>query len=258
MASRGWLLVGGVGLVVLFFAGTQVWVSGRIPQVTLGVVDIEATGTQVSQLVTAAALMAGAGLLGGLVGSRPVRLMAGLVLIGAGVLAGAAVVDTIDDPAAAVRQIVAERTGVTGAEIDPEHTLAATGWPWAAATGALCLLGSGALRWWSPLTAGDRDRQRRISAERGTRSDAGGRSPAASASPDQAGAAAGPIEDAIDDDEHEPAPTRARPREAADADLWRRLSEGEDPTAAEPGEQGPDDEGDVESTPTSDPDHPGR
>lgn len=215
MATRGWMLVGLAGLVVLFFAGTQAWVTGHVPTVAVGVVEIEAPGTEVSQLVTAAALLAGAGLLGGLIGSRPVRLLAGLVLIGGGVLAGAAVLDTVLDPAGAVAQIIAERTGVSGGGIDPNHTLEASAWPWAALTGAVCLLGAGVLRWWSPLSAADRNRQQRT------------------AGPPAAPAGAGTDGDAvIDEVSRQDVGDAAMERDRA-LDDWQELSEGRDPTQSE-------------------------
>lgn len=213
MVTRGWLLVGAIGIVAVFFAGTQTWVAGLVPADPVGAVEVEATGTEVSRLVTAAALMTGAGLLGGLIGSRPVRIFAGLVLVGGGVLAAVAAIDVIQDPAGAVAPFVAERTGVSGGGIDPAHTLESTGWPIAALSASLCIVGAGILRWWSPLSAADRNRQRRISAGAPTSSSTGG----------AVGGQAPAGSDAVIDD---PRPAAAgRP-----ADPWQELSEGRDPT----------------------------
>lgn len=207
MASRGWLLVALVGLVVLFFGGTQVWVSGQIPQEPFGVIDLAVVGTDATQLITASALLAGAGLLGGLIGARPVRIIAGGVILAGGVLAAAGIVSVIADPAGAVAMELAERTGVTGGQIDPGHTLAATGWPWASLTGAVCMIGGGILRWWSPATAADRDRVARTDAP----APAGQQ---ADPTPQRSVGSSGALE--------------ARRADALSA--WNELSEGADPT----------------------------
>lgn len=194
MTSRGWLLLAGAGALVVLVAVSRSWLVASAGDAVLGTVQVSVTGSQASPLVPAAALLAGAALVAGLVGSRPVRVTAGVALLTAGLLAGVATAGVLLDPAAAAQAALTERTGVAGAVtgVGVVASVAVSGWPWSALTGALCLAGAGVVRL---LTAG---------------AGAAGRTEQGTA-----------------------AETAADRRERHERGDWDRLSAGEDPTEAE-------------------------
>lgn len=168
MTTRGWLFLGAVGVLVLALATAQVWFEVQLVDSVRGPMSLTASGSEVTRVSAAAALLAGAALLGGLIGARPVRWLAGAMLVLSGVLAVVAVLGAVGDPVAAVEPVVADRTGVVGGGGEVQAQV--TAWPWSAVTGAVCLIGAGVLRIITGPRPADTERDRRTAApEAGTR-----------------------------------------------------------------------------------------
>lgn len=162
MNTRGWFLVGAAGLLVLAFASSQVWFETQVISSGRGSALISVAGSDSTRLTTAAALLAGAALLGGLIGATAVRRLAAVLLITAGVLGAIAVLTAVTDPESAVQSAVTDRTGVVGAT--EELAVQVTAWPWSALTGAVCLVGAGVLRLITGAQRSERERDARTEA----------------------------------------------------------------------------------------------
>lgn len=154
--KRWWLLVALGVLVVLIGAG-RTWVSGTVTDPVLGGTIVQASGTATGATLVAGGLLAGAALLAGLVGSRPVRLAASLCLAAAAVLvalpAGRALTSASDVVADAAADLPGAVT--TGHSVSQ---VATTIWPWLGLVAALLILAGAAasLVVWS-RGAGQRD-----------------------------------------------------------------------------------------------------
>ena len=125
--------------MILLISSQQTWTTGTWRDPVLGSSLVQATGTEVAGTLTAGALLAGAALLAGLVGARPVRLVAAVCLAGGAVLAGLPAVLSLSNPSQTLEQIVSTRPGATSLSVsveDPSTTL----WPWLALVAVLLIL----------------------------------------------------------------------------------------------------------------------
>lgn len=190
---RRWWLLAALGGAVLLIGSSQEWVGGRVVDPVLGTTTLSVTGTEAGRTLVAGALLAGASVLGGLVGARPVRVVAGLCLLGAAVLTGQPALRSLTDPDAVVADAAASLPAYAGASVVTTEAAGATAWPWLALAGAVLLtLGGLALL---------------VRTVRGT--DTARAAPDSAASADRAGAAG---------------------TGAARQDAWDELTRGEDPT----------------------------
>ncbi|WP_258935427.1 Trp biosynthesis-associated membrane protein [Nesterenkonia pannonica] len=99
---------------ILFAATTQTWVLAEGLGDTAPVAQVEIPGTEISDLVTAMALVGLAAALAVSIARRVLRYAVGAVLVGAGLLALVQVVGVIADPAGASMVALGETTGTTG------------------------------------------------------------------------------------------------------------------------------------------------
>jgi uncharacterized membrane protein (TIGR02234 family) len=140
----------GAGLL-LGLAGRP-WVTRVVSDVP-GVPLVSASGDRVVPAAPALALVAAAAAVALLVTGRVGRRLAAVVLLLAGLGAGAAVVSVLADPGAAVAGAVASATGRSGAAGPPA---AVTGWLWPALAAALLVTACGVVglvrapRWPAP------------------------------------------------------------------------------------------------------------
>lgn len=134
----------GLGVALLLVGSGQTWVTGTAVDSVLGGTRVEVSGSQAGTTLVAGSLLAGAALLAGLVGTRPVRLAAALCLMAASVLAGLPALRALTAPRDVVAAVAADRPGVvtTGLRIEDAAT---TGWPWVALVGAVAVLLAGVL-----------------------------------------------------------------------------------------------------------------
>lgn len=196
---RWWWPLGAVATLVLLVSASRPWVSGTTADPVLGASTVTATGSQLGALAVGGALLAGAGLVAGLLGSRRVRLLAAACLLLAAGMAAWQAVAAVLDPVGGLEPVVAERTARSGATGSVTAATATAGtWMAGAAALALVMAAAGCL---AHGLAGPSAPQR-----------PGG----------------GP-----------PAPARQRGGEPRDGTAWDRLSRGEDPTAQEPPEDRP-------------------
>ncbi len=143
--SRGRL---GCALGALLGAGLLVVVAGR-PWVTQAVTDVpgvtrvSASGGTAVPAAPALALVAAAGAVALLVTGRLGRRLAAVVLLLAGLGAGAAVVAVLAVPGDAIASAVTAATGRTGGLAGPGA--AVTGWVWPALAAAALVAASGAV-----------------------------------------------------------------------------------------------------------------
>lgn len=211
MRGRWWVLLALAAVAVLLAGSGQVWVDATADDVVLGTTPVEVTGGTAAGSVTAAGLLAGAAVLGGLVGSRPVRMTAAVFLVVAGLVGGWATLGVVLDPVGTADAAASERTAVTGAAAGIVGEASVTPWAWLAllACGLITVCGPLVLvTLLRPRTGADRE----PSDAPGRRGLRGGR----------------------------PGGRRSRPVAAETA--WERLSRGEDPTApADPADRGPED-----------------
>jgi uncharacterized membrane protein (TIGR02234 family) len=209
--GRWWVLLVVAAVVVLLAGSGQVWVEATADDAVLGTTPVAVTGGTAAGSVAAAALLAGAAVLGGLVGSRPVRVTAALFLVLAGVIGGWATLGVVLDPVGTADAAASERTAVTGAGAGIVGEASVTVWAWLAllACGLVTVCGLLALvTLLRPRTSGERGAPVRTG-RRGLRD--------------------GP-----------PGGLRSGPVGAETA--WERLSRGEDPTEpADRGDHGPED-----------------
>ena len=212
LVARGWFLAALLGVLVLLIGSARPWVHARSEDAVVGAASLTVTGSELSPAVPAAALLAGAAVLAGLVGSAVVRRLAGVCLVLAAVVAGVPVLGLLRDPAAAAGPVLAERTAITGAAEGTRQVQAEVTWVvYAALLAVLCLALAGLLRL-LPVATGQRA---------GTVVRGGG--PSADGGPDH------PVTD------HAATPRADGYGSAA----WEQLSAGEDPTADGPaGEAG--------------------
>lgn len=125
--SRWWLWAA-LGATLLLIASQQTWATGTWQDPVLGRTRVATSGAEVSGTLTAGALLAGAALLAGLVGSRPVRLVAACCLAGGAVLAGVPAGRTLLAPGPAVEEMARERPGAATVTAGVEDATA-TLWP---------------------------------------------------------------------------------------------------------------------------------
>ncbi|GAA1157038.1 Trp biosynthesis-associated membrane protein [Ornithinicoccus hortensis] len=211
LVARGWFLAALLGVLVLLIGSARPWVHARSEDAVVGAASLTVTGSELSPAVPAAALLAGAAVLAGLVGSAVVRRLAGVCLVLAAVVAGVPVLGLLRDPAAAAGPVLAERTAITGAAEGTRQVQAEVTWVvYAALLAVLCLAVAGLLRL-LPVAAGQRP---------GTVVGGGG--------PSGDGGENRPVADHGD-----------TPRDGYGSAAWEQLSAGEDPTADGPaGEAG--------------------
>jgi len=140
VSRRWWVLVVLVAVVVLLAGAGQVWVEATADDVVLGTTPVEVTGSSAAPAVTAAALLAGAAVVAGLVGSRAVRVAAVVFLLLAAVVGGWATLEVVLDPVAAADAAATDRTAVRGAEAGVVGQASLTPWAWLAlvSCGAVC------------------------------------------------------------------------------------------------------------------------
>lgn len=147
LVTRGWVLAALLGVLVLLVGSARPWLHARADDAVVGVASLTVTGSDLSPAVPAAALLASAALLAGLVGSPVVRRLAGGCLLLAAVVAGVPVVGAVRDPAAAAEPALAERTAITGAAEGSLQVQAEVTWVvYAALIGVLALVVAGVLR----------------------------------------------------------------------------------------------------------------
>lgn len=213
MTGRRWVLVVLVGVALLLAGAGQVWVDATADDVVLGTTPVEVTGSAAAPTVTAAALLAGAAVLAGLVGSRAVRIAAAGFLLLAAAVGLWATLEVVLDPVSSADTAAAERTAVQGSEAGFVGEASVTLWAWSALvanvviTACALVVLLGLLRPGTGTPEGGGRRTRPV--RRGASSASGGR----------------------------------RPRGVTGESAWERLSRGEDPTdPGRTGEAGPDDE----------------
>lgn len=131
MITRGWWALAAPAVLLLLAGAGQAWLSVRTDDPVLGATTLDVTGAEIGSVVVAAALLAGAATVAGLVGGRVVRLLAAVCLVLAGGLVLAQVIPVLGDPAGAAQAAVAQRTGRTGAQVSFAEA-AAGGWVWLA------------------------------------------------------------------------------------------------------------------------------
>lgn len=136
---RRWWLWAALGAALLLVSSGQTWVSGTFHDPVIGATLITVTGTQTGATLTAGALLAGAAVLAGLVGSRPVRAVAAVCLAGGALLAGLPALTGLLSPREAVEAVAADRPGATGLTVQITDA-APTLWPWVGFIGALLIL----------------------------------------------------------------------------------------------------------------------
>lgn len=122
------LVAGGI----LFASTTQTWVIAEGLGETAAVQETEIPGTEISDLVTAMALVGLAGGLAVSIARKALRYAIAVVLLGAGALALVQIIGVILDPASASLAALGETTGTTEPAESYELGLAA----YAAAAGA--------------------------------------------------------------------------------------------------------------------------
>jgi uncharacterized membrane protein (TIGR02234 family) len=205
-AAVGLALVAGVlGLL----AASRTWVTAELTDVLAGRVQLRLTGARLAPVVPAVSLVLLAAGAAVLLARRLGRAVAGLVLVLAGAVCGAAAVAAARSPQAALG---AEAARVTGRSAGPPATFGTTAWPWLAVVAGVLAVLAGALvvvgtrRWVAPS-----DRFEAPGAGPAPAAAAAGRG-----SPDGGGPAV------------EPAGTAGSAVEPADA--WDALNRGEDPT----------------------------
>ncbi|WP_146341427.1 Trp biosynthesis-associated membrane protein [Nesterenkonia sp. NBAIMH1] len=125
---------------ILFAATTQTWVLAEGLGDTAPVAQVEIPGTEISDLVTAMALVGLAAAVAVSIARRVLRYAVGAVLVGAGLLALVQVVGVIADPAGASMVALGETTGTT----EPAESYGVGVAAYAAAAGAGLMLISGA------------------------------------------------------------------------------------------------------------------
>ncbi|MEE1942222.1 TIGR02234 family membrane protein [Streptomyces sp. TRM 70361] len=198
---------GALGAAAVLVASGRVWAEGTaaLPQ---GEIPVRVTGSEVTALPSALALVGLAALVAVFAVRRTGRTVVAalLALCGAGTAAAALVPAVSADGGGALEEAAAEATGLAGGTVE---AVSFGGWPFVAAFGGLLLLAAGALalrhgRSW-PAMSGRHERT-------------AGASPAA-------GGAARPGRRA--------AAGRSGPGPERPEELWKALDRGEDPTAGD-------------------------
>ncbi|WP_170228559.1 Trp biosynthesis-associated membrane protein [Nesterenkonia populi] len=128
---------------ILFAATTQTWVLAEGLGETSAVQEAVIPGTEISDLVTAMALVGLAGALAVSIARRVLRYVIAAVLLGAGVLALVQIVGVILDPAGASLAALGETTGTT--EPAESYDLGVAVYAAAAGAGLMVLCGAALL-----------------------------------------------------------------------------------------------------------------
>lgn len=148
MRSRGWALAAVLGAALLLVASARPWLEVTTDDAVLGQAALSVSGGEMSRAVPAAALLAGAALVAGLVGSRVVRVIAAACLLLAAVVAAVPVLGALTDPAGAAQPALRERTAITGVAPDagPVAGASATWAVWVAVLAVLLFTLAAVLR----------------------------------------------------------------------------------------------------------------